>query len=185
MNGLFRIALRVIMVGAGVIFTLAVACRVLGIVFNPTHSAPPGFYIRAARDLRHGGTAQANFILFCPDQKWPGFNNNPPYRAGWSNCPDGNKALLKPVVAWAGDTVTVTPLGVAVNGSVLHNSMPLSKDTNGEVLHAYPLGNYNVKPGELWVISSHSRKSFDSRYYGPIPETSIRTWVRPLLTFGH
>ena len=158
---------------------LALVCRGAGIVFNVTPSAPRGLYqeTRIPPTKEHG-----TYILFCPDQKWPGFSNNPNYRKSYlANCPDGEEALLKPVAAWPGDVVTTTPIGVAVNGAILHNSMPDSKDPFGKELHPYAYGNYKVPAGQVWVISSYSPRSFDSRYFGPIPVTAIRSWLKPLV----
>lgn len=163
MTGLSK-GLRIVLPGAIALFALAVVAQGLGIVVNASRSAPLGFYRRSDPPPGRTAISNGNYVLFCPDQRWPGFKENPNYRNGWlGNCPDGFEALLKPVVAWPGDTVTVTPLGVAVNGALLLNSMATPKDSNGEVLHAYPLGNYKVNPGQLWVISSYSRRSFDSR----------------------
>ena len=36
--------------------------------------------------------------------------------------------------------------------------------------------------GQIWVVSSYSSKSFDSRYFGPVPLQTVREWVRPLIT---
>lgn len=157
---------------------LAILCRFAGVVFNLTPSIPRGVYqsISVPHKKRVG-----YYILFCPDQKWPGFATNPNYRKSYlGNCPDGEEALIKPVSAWPGDTVTTTPIGVAVNGAIIHNSMPNTKDPFGKDLHPYAYGNYKVPAGQVWVISSYSPRSFDSRYFGPIPVTSIRSWLKPI-----
>lgn len=158
---------------------LAFVSRFAGIVFNFTPSAPRGLYkgatIPPTKRLGY-------YILFCPDQRWPGFSNNPNYRRSYlANCPDGEEALLKPVAAWPGDVVTTAPTGVAVNGAILPNSMPDTKDPFGKELHPYAYGNYTVPAGQVWVISSYSLRSFDSRYFGPIPVAAIRSWVKPLI----
>jgi conjugative transfer signal peptidase TraF len=97
------------------------------------------------------------------------------------NCPDGEEALIKPVSAWPGDTVTTTPNGVVVNGAIILNSTPNTRDPFGKDLHPYAYGNYKVPAGQLWVVSNYSARSFDSRYFGPIPVTSIRSWLKPVI----
>lgn len=158
---------------------LAFLCPIVGVVFNFTPSIPRGLY----ETIGVPGTKQPGlYILFCPDQRWPGFSNNPNYRKSYlGNCPDGEEALVKPVSAWPGDVVTTTSIGVAVDGAIIHNSMPETKDALGKELHPYAYGNYTVPPGQVWVISSYSPRSFDSRYFGPIPVSSIRTWLKPLI----
>ncbi len=122
------------------------------------------------------------YAFFCPDQRWPGLKDNPNTRRSLGTCPDGYAALLKPVVAWPGDTVTTSPAGVAVNGRPVPNSAPLMRDSLGRELHPYPYGTYEVLAGQIWVVSSYSSKSFDSRYFGPVPLKTVREWVRPLIT---
>jgi conjugative transfer signal peptidase TraF len=164
---------------------LAFTARAARLIFNVSRSAPRGIYDSIPRPTvwNNKGHATETYVFFCPAQQWPGFRDNPNYRKGWTgNCPDGFEALIKPVVAWPGDTVTITPFGVAVNGSFIRNSMALTKDRNGKELHHYAFGNYKVREGELWVVSSYSPKSFDSRYFGPIPIAAVKAWAKPLLT---
>ena len=44
-------------------------------------------------------------------------------------------------------------------------------------------GLFHMAAGELWVIATDSRRSFDSRYFGPLPEQNVLAVVRPLLTW--
>jgi conjugative transfer signal peptidase TraF len=90
--------------------------------------------------------------------------------------------MLKPVVARAGDVVTVSEQGIGVNGRVLPNTAPLRTDTHGRPLTAWPFGRYVVAADTVWVASSYNPRSFDSRYIGPVPTSGIRDYVRPLLT---
>jgi hypothetical protein len=44
----------------------------------------------------------------------------------------------------------------------------------------------NISLGDdLWVISSHSTRSWDSRYWGPASTGAIAEVLRPLITFSH
>jgi conjugative transfer signal peptidase TraF len=101
---------------------------------------------------------------------------------GKGNCQDRAEPLMKPTVAVAGDIVEVSSRGVAVNGGLLPNSAALPLDTKNRPLQHWPFGKYRVDTGSVWVISSFNARSFDSRYFGPVPITSIRSHLWPLLT---
>jgi conjugative transfer signal peptidase TraF len=166
--------------GAGAAVSAVAFCE-FGFVFNFTHSAPFGIYRQAAEPTLPTRN-NSPYAFFCPDQRWPGLNNNPNTRRSLGTCPDGYAALLKPVVAWPGDVVTTSPSGVAVNGTQVRNSAPLTRDSLGRELHPYPYGTHQVLAGQIWVVSSYSSRSFDSRYFGPVPLRTVREWVRPLIT---
>jgi len=152
----------------------------LGVVFNYTHSAPFGLYIKIPNP---GKTAHDTgpYVFFCPDIRWPSLRGQPNYRSPMWTCPDGFSPLIKPVVAWPGDTVETTPTGLKVNGSLVQHTVPLDHDSKGQSIRPYPYGTYRVQQGQLWTVSAFSPRSFDSRYFGPIPLRSVRLWIRPLL----
>lgn len=87
---------------------------------------------------------------------------------------------MKPVVALAGDMVAVSSAGVTVNGQMLVRSEPLSRDGAGRPLPQAESGPVGV--GQVWVLSGHSERSFDSRYFGPIPHAQLTAILRPLWT---
>jgi conjugative transfer signal peptidase TraF len=144
-----------------------------GVRANLSPSLPPGLYI-----VDPG--AAASLVEFCPAQPFGAFANGREYRHVGA-CADGGSPLLKPVVARVGDTVVVFPKGILVNGEFLPNSAPRHTDTVGRPLTPWPPGTYRVKTGTLWVLSSYHPGSFDSRYFGPILESSVRHRLRPLL----
>ena len=42
-------------------------------------------------------------------------------------------------------------------------------------------GAYPVAPKEVWLLSGHDPRSFDSRYFGPVPEAkSVQGIARPV-----
>jgi conjugative transfer signal peptidase TraF len=88
---------------------------------------------------------------------------------------------MKPAVARAGDSLRLSEKGMTVNGRALPNSVPLLKDTANRPLSPWPYGTYTVQPGTVWVVSDYHSRSFDSRYFGPIPEGLIKNHLRPLL----
>ena len=151
-----------------------------GVVFNYTHSAPFGLY-REEFDSEAAIHDPAPYVFFCPDRRWPSMRGEPNYRDPMRTCPDGFSPLIKPVVAWPGDLVSVSANGIRVNGRPLPNSAPIERDSKGQQLRPFSDGEYRVGPNELWVVSSFSPRSFDSRYFGPIPLRSVHSWLRPLL----
>jgi conjugative transfer signal peptidase TraF len=163
---------------AAFILTALTAIR-FGVVFNYTHSAPFGLY-REITDAAHIAHEPAPYVFFCPDVRWPAMKGQPNYRTPMRTCPDGFAPLIKPVIAWPGDTVDVSPGGISVNGQRLAHTATMDRDSSGRQIQPYPAGRYVVQGSQLWVVSSYSPRSFDSRYFGPIPLKSVRSWIRPL-----
>ena len=149
-------------------------CGFVGVRFNSSPSLPVGMYVTTADE-------HANLVEFCPAEPSASLSITRGYRDP-GNCPDGAAPLLKPVVASAGDVVELSARGVSVNGTLLANTAPLSKDSKGRLLGAWPFGRYCVTPGSVWVASSHHPHSFDSRYFGPISTAAIRHRLKPFLT---
>jgi conjugative transfer signal peptidase TraF len=157
-----------IFIGAFQFFDLA------GMRINTSPSLPLGLYrVTSHRDEK--------LVEFCPAQPFADFAIDRSYR-NQGTCRDGGAPLLKPVVARAGDVVDLSKRGIAVNGRLLPNTAPLAADTKGRPLVHWQFGRFTVQAGELWVASSYNRRSFDSRYFGPVPVSSIRERLRPLLT---
>ena len=186
MIGLFSSFLRLLRLNtsllavSGSALALMVAGVNFGLVFNYTHSAPYGLYIEIADPT----TVPHNpppYVFFCPDVRWPSLRDQPNYRSPMRTCPDGFSPLIKPVLAWPGDTVETTAEGLKVNGMLISHTVPLDHDSKGHLIHPFPYATYRVQPGQLWAVSSFSPRSFDSRYFGPIPLHSVHLWVRPLL----
>jgi conjugative transfer signal peptidase TraF len=87
--------------------------------------------------------------------------------------------MLKRVLALPGQIVcrrkrTITVDGIAV-GEALDN------DTRGRPLPAWQ-GCQRIAMGEVFLMNRHSEISFDGRYFGPLPITSIIGRATPLWT---
>jgi conjugative transfer signal peptidase TraF len=145
-----------------------------GLRINTSPSLPMGLYV-VSRDLA------ANLVEFCPAEPFASLSTIRGWRSAGS-CPDGAAPLLKPVVARAGDVVEMSARGIAVNGRLLPNTAPLTRDSKGRQLRSWTFGRYTVGRNAVWVASSHNGQSFDSRYFGPVPVAAIRDHLRPLLT---
>jgi type IV secretory pathway protease TraF len=85
------------------------------------------------------------------------------------------KLPLKQIAALPGDTVRVTPEGSYVNGKLWpHSGIPASAPNH------FPFGTYLLHPNQLWVLGDN-RLSYDSRYFGMIPESLVNATAKPLL----
>ena len=158
---------------AAATFVIAFAATsALGLRVNASPSLPLGLY--------QATSTNSGLVEFCPDEPAASVAIKRGYRQGGS-CPDGAAPLLKPIVAQAGDVVRLSENGIEVNEHHLPNTAPLSADTAARPLVHWPYGTYLVKAGELWVASTYNARSFDSRYFGPIRESVIRSRVRPVL----
>jgi conjugative transfer signal peptidase TraF len=98
-------------------------------------------------------------------------------------CPSGAAPVGKFIAALPGDTVDVTDSGSFVNGALLPNSAPLLRDSKGRAMPRLR-GRIVLAEGTAWLYSGHSPRSFDSRYYGPVPLSGVRGQLFPLLTRG-
>jgi conjugative transfer signal peptidase TraF len=165
---------RLALIVFAVAFTTFQLCGLAGIRINASPSLPIGVY-------RTTSDPGDRLIEFCPAEPFASLAISRGYRDR-GTCRDGATPLMKPVVARPGDTVDLSEQGIAVNGRLLPNTAPLRVDTHGRPLVPWPFGRYQVQPRTVWVASSHHPRSFDSRYFGPIPVGSIRDHVRPVLT---
>jgi conjugative transfer signal peptidase TraF len=173
-NTRFVVVCRIALVVVGVSVGAFQLCDFLGLRFNTSPSLPVGLYIVIA-------DSNANLVEFCPAEPFASLAIVRGYREPGS-CQDRAAPLLKPVIARSGDVVELSARGMSVNGVLLHNTAPLSKDTKGRPLTAWPFGRYVVAPETIWVASSYHPRSFDSRYFGPVSTAAIRERLNPLLT---
>jgi conjugative transfer signal peptidase TraF len=173
----FRVArhARLAPIGAALILGLSVAAYTFGFRLNLSASIPPGVY-RVTKDP----VAKGSLVLVCLPPALSAFARSRDYvRAG--SCKDGNAPVGKVVAAAAGDTVDVTASGLMVNGGQLSNTRPLGNDGRGRALPHIESGRYIVRTGQIWLASSYSTRSFDSRYFGPVPVDRIVSSVRPIV----
>jgi conjugative transfer signal peptidase TraF len=170
----WAISLIALAFGGGAL-ALGFAAECAGLRFNESPSMPTGLYVRTSSE------SNATLVVFCPAEPFAKLSVERGYRSR-GNCPDGAEPLAKPIVARPGDTVELSALGMTVNSRLLANTAPLVTDTAGRPLSHWPFGRYVVAPGTVWVASSYSPRSFDSRYVGPVEASQVREHVRPLVT---
>lgn len=148
---------------------------ILGVRLNLTASVPIGLYLTSF-------SLEAPFVEFCPPEPFGSMSVDRGYRARSAVCPDHGQPLIKPIIARAGDLVEVTMGEIRVNGAVVPNTQAMHEDSARRALSPWPVGLYRVGPGSIWVASSYSSRSFDSRYFGPITRDHIRANLRPFWT---
>jgi conjugative transfer signal peptidase TraF len=165
---------RIVLVAIAIAAFTFETCSLLGIRINTSTSLPLGLYVATS-------TEESSLIEFCPPEPFASLAILRGYRDGGS-CADGGAPLLKPIVARPGDIVDLSERGIAVNGSLLPNTVPLNRDTKGRPIQHWPFGRYSVAEGTVWAASSYNARSFDSRYFGPIDLSAVRGHLRPLVT---
>jgi conjugative transfer signal peptidase TraF len=98
-------------------------------------------------------------------------------------CPGGAEAVGKIAGALPGDLVEIERGFVTVNGVGYTNSAVAMHDSAGRPLPHVTLGKHVVSPNEVWLFGFNDRRSWDSRYFGPIPLTRVRGKLAPVLTW--
>jgi conjugative transfer signal peptidase TraF len=148
-----------------------------GIRFNTTASVPIGLY-------RITSDSNAPVVEVCPPGPLGPLSLQRGYRrfARLEGCTDRGELVLKMIVARSGDLVETSANGMRVNGSWIPNTAPAVHDSAGRTLRPWPFGHYRVQPGTVWVASGYNVKSFDSRYFGPVPISEIKHHLHPLWT---
>lgn len=92
-------------------------------------------------------------------------------------CAGGAAPLIKTIAATAGSRILVDA-DVAIDGVVLPRSRLSPADGEGRSLSPWSGGV--APPGQLFLHSSFAG-SYDSRYFGPVPEAGLLGLARPVL----
>ena len=151
-----------------------------GYRLNTTPSLPMGLWRQTSTAPVR--LARGQVVTFCPPATASfELGHHRGYIAP-GGCPSGLELMMKPIAALPGDTVTVSTAGIAVDGTPIANSRPLSHDDEGRPLLAMAVGTYTVPAGEMWLVSSFNPRSYDSRYFWPVPIAAVRARVHPVLT---
>jgi conjugative transfer signal peptidase TraF len=156
----------------GVLLTFTSVARL-----NVSPSVPLGLYRTVDQPVVRGG-----LVVACVPLAAARLARERSYLAGGS-CPGKVQPTLKRVGALPGDTINLGPGAVTVNGHSLPGSATVSLDSRGRPLPHAPWGSSVVAPGEVWLLTTDSPRSWDSRYFGPVPVDQVRV-ARPLLTIG-
>lgn len=139
------------------------------LAFNPSPSAPRGWYAVAPLDR---APQVGDHVL-----AWA-----PPWArqlADRRRYVPATVPLMKPVAAVAGARVCRTGMWVTVDGRLVAIARP--RDTAGRPMPRWQ-GCRTLAPYELLLIAQPSG-SFDGRYFGPIDARLVLARVRPLWTW--
>jgi conjugative transfer signal peptidase TraF len=138
------------------------------LIWNATASVPIGLYaMRPAGALRVG-----ELLVVKPPEPLATFLDERRY------LPKG-VPLLKRVLALPGQAVCRTDRMITVDGVPMGEA--LSRDRRGRPLPAWR-GCHAVASGEVFLMNRQSEDSLDSRYFGPLPVTTIAGRADPLWT---
>lgn len=145
--------------------------------FNLTDSMPLGVWLvgGVVGELKRG---DAVTVCLPTDTAKAAYQNG---YIGIGLCADTYEPILKPIGAVAGDVVTVSSTGLAVNGVSMPNTVARQADTLGRLMNPVPPGEYRVEPGTVWIIAPRHELSFDSRYFGPVSLSAITGTASPLI----
>ena len=162
-----RAALIALSFAAGILI-LAKIGESTGLRINLTPSLPVGLWLL---QQPQGAIQRGAIVAFCP----------PPTisRLGCGREGEQGVVFLKPVIAVAGDEVTVGEDSLTINGRRISNTARLQSPN----IPAIPPGLYIVEEGQFWALSNTHPRSFDSRYFGPVTETSIQGVAKSLLVW--
>lgn len=167
---------RAIGIATLTILALLAIGRAIGLNVNVTESAPEGIWITKPADSIKRGI----LVSVCPPSEPVVTLLRDRGHLRYGDCPDTEvQPLLKAVAATSGDTVVLREgFPAIVNGKVLPNTTAQTR------IPRWPDGEYKVSPNEIWIFSTYSEKSFDSRYFGPVPVRNVRGQAEPLLVDG-
>lgn len=155
-----------------------VGADALGLRFNLSPSLPIGLYRRVDQPIRRRA-----LVITCP-----------PEPAAWlalargyldpGACPGGTEPLGKIVLALGGDVVDIQDDGLTVNGWHVPRSRLAAVDSHGRPLPRLDRRRLKLGLDEVFLFSPFDPRSFDSRYFGPVPRTAVVGTIAPILVWS-
>lgn len=162
--------------GAAVVMSaLAATAFAGGYRLNLTPSEPLGLW---RIDELQRPVSVGDLVFLCPpatavfEEAW---------RRGYLRrglCPGGVAPLIKTVAALPGQRVDITD-HVLIDGRPVPASSVWRTDGEGRGIHSHPGG---VVPPHHLFLHSPFASSYDSRYFGPVPDSGLLGLARQVLT---
>ncbi|MBY5324292.1 conjugative transfer signal peptidase TraF [Rhizobium leguminosarum] len=170
-----RVLLFLACVG-GMIAGLAAIAYMGGFRLNLTPSEPLGLWriVALQRPVEAG-----DLVFICPPAT---ASFEEARRRGYLRrglCPRGFAPLIKTVAALPGQHVEIGA-NVTVDGTPLASSIVRASDGEGRPITPFKTG---IVPLRNLFLHSSFASSYDSRYFGPVPDTGLLGLARPVLTF--
>lgn len=154
---------------AAIGFSAACSDSLAMLLYNPSASAPRGFYWRDPfATYRVGRYAFAHLPAA------------PAALAAQRGYLPTNVLLLKPIAAVHGDVVCVRHGLAVINGQPI--ARLLRRDAHGRLLQPWP-GCRALEADEVFLLSHNSSASFDGRYFGPVHYSDLRGVATALWTW--
>lgn len=157
----------VILVGLAVMYS---PVPIQLIFWNTSASLPVGIYLRIPNfSLRNGDTVLFNLpedvFKLCAERGY---------------LPEGRPIYSLKRILTSGQPYGIHPDSLFIGS---HYVGPIfNTDSAGKPLPHRPIGAFCVPKGKIFTYTPHP-KSFDSRYYGPVNESSVIARVVPLITW--
>jgi len=157
---------------------LIAAGETFGVLISNTDSAAPaGVYRVIGREVVRGDLVAACLpIAVAHEGLARGY-----LRTG--GCAGDAEPVDKIVGALPGDIVEIEPGWLAINGKHIAHSVTAAHDSAGRPLEHVAWGKRQVAANEVWLFGFNDRRSWDSRYFGPIPLANLRGKLEPVLTW--
>lgn len=178
MNLTFKRLTATVAIAGIVVLSLGAVSYLAGARINTTQSIPVGLYWISGQPVAKGA-----YVLFCPPEanvfavaKARGY-------IGAGFCPGGYGFMMKRVVATKGDTVSISDDGVRVNAVLMPLSVPLRMDKAGRPLVRFGSSRFSLDSSNVLLMSDVTGASFDSRYFGPIDRSQIKSVITPVITW--
>ena len=166
---------------AGIAITVAVLIAVgsaFGVLISITDSAAPaGVYRVVSDNFRRGDLVAACLPIAIAEE---GLSRGY-LRTG--ACVGNAEPVGKIVGALPGDIVDIAPGFIAVDGVRFKRSAVATHDSADHPLRHLAWGSYRVAAGQVWLFGFNDRRSWDSRYFGPIPIGNVRGEIKPVIAW--
>jgi conjugative transfer signal peptidase TraF len=159
------------------VFLLAVGDAFGLLISNTDSAAPAGIYRIVSGEPKRGDLVAACLpISIARLGLVRGYLRTGP-------CAGDAEPVGKIMGALPGDVVDVENGWVSVNGIGFARSRVSERDSAGRPLRHLPCGKYQVRANQVWLFGFNDRRSWDSRYFGPIPWANVRGKLEPIVTW--